>query len=224
LIKVELLLAAAPDASVQQSLAAAFHATSGARVTAHDPSLLSGLAHGQETQAAPPFGYLVELAFESEDAAMVQVGSLRDRLDPVGGIDRSASVVVAGKEFTVVAGDEPIMLGMALTRRDGMSRAAFTEYWRTSHADLGRQVPGSEGYRQVHLDETLTDTVAAALGFHGPRFDGMALAYYSTQTAFESIMANAEVTAALLADERTFIDHSRSAMIIGRTAAARRRG
>ena len=107
------------------------------------------------------------------------------------------------------------MLAMALTRRAGMSLADFTEYWSTKHADLGRQVPGSEGYRQVHLDTELTSQARELTGFDGPRFDGVALAYYSTEVTFQAIMANAEITDRLLEDERRFIDHSRAAMVVG---------
>lgn len=215
MVKIELLLATLGSASSDRSLQAALADGIGVRVTVHDPSLLSGLTHGDATESAPPFRYLVELACKREEADS-KIDWLRAGLDSVDGIDRASSAAVAGTEFTVVPGEEQIMLGMALTRTPAMTHEAFSEYWRTTHAELGRTVPGSEGYRQVHIDAALTDNVVRTLGFDGPRFDGIALAYYSSQAAFEAIMANTEVTSALLADERQFIDHSRAAMIVGR--------
>ena len=67
----------------------------------------------------------------------------------------------------------------------------------------------------MHLDTELTSQARELTGFTGPRFDGVALAYYSTEATFQAIMANAEITARLLEDERRFIDHSRAAMVVG---------
>jgi uncharacterized protein (TIGR02118 family) len=219
MMKIELLLAVAATASRDLAITSVLAGLRGARVTVHDPSLLAGLAHGEETESAPPFQYLVELACGSTRSATDVLAAARIRLNAIDGIDRPASTAVAGPEFTVVPGDQPIMLGMALTRRAGMSRDEFTQYWRTTHAELGRQVPGSEGYRQVHLDETLTNTARDTFEFGGPRFDGMAVAFYSSQAALEAIFSNSDVTSTLLADERNFIDHARSAMVVGRAPA-----
>jgi uncharacterized protein (TIGR02118 family) len=219
-IKIELLLASAGKVSPGSSVHAALSGGSGVRVTVHDPSLLSGLDHGEATASAPPFKYLVELACDSSVSATRPIDWVATRLQAVDGIDRARSTAIVGPEYTVVPGEEQIMLGMALTRRQDITGEAFSDYWRSTHAELGRSVPGSEGYRQVHLDSALTERARQVLGFGGPRFDGMALAYYSSQEAFEAIMANSEVTSALLADERRFIDHSKAAMIVGREPSA----
>lgn len=218
--KVELLLAGQQqDYSSELSvladdLASGFQQRGRVRTVAHDPSILSGLAHGAETAAAPPYVGLVEITLDEADTAGA-LTALAAPMDRAEWLDRAASTVVVGTELTVVPGDERIMLAMALTRRAGMSLAEFTEYWSTNHAALGRQVPGSEGYRQVHLDTELTSQARELTGFTGPRFDGVALAYYSTEATFQSIMANAEITGPLLEDERRFIDHSRAAIVIG---------
>jgi hypothetical protein len=219
-IKIELLLAVSPDVSPWSSMRTALAGRTDVRITVHDPSLLSGLAHGDATASAPPFRCLVELASDSAESASNSIDRVTTRLRSVDGIDRARSSAIAGLEYTVVSGEEQIALGMALTRRQDMTLEAFSDYWRNTHAELGRSVPGSEGYRQVHLDLALTEHARQSLGFGGPRFDGLALAYYSSQAAFEAIMANAEVTSALLADERRFIDHSKAAMIVGRQPAA----
>lgn len=205
-----------PDPSDFSTIASELTTSTGttARAVVHDARILSGLAHGAETDNAPPFAGLIEL--DAEDPSSELFRSVAKILDAAPWIDAAKSSIVVGSEFTVVAGDEPIVLAMALTRREGMSADEFLDYWRTTHADLGRQVPGSEGYRQIHLDEPLTETARQLCGFAGPQFDGIALACYSTDAAFRSVLANAEVAGPLLEDERNFINHDRSAMIIGR--------
>jgi hypothetical protein len=163
---------------------------------------------------APPFAGFVEI--DAAGDAEVLLPALAGALAAATWVDVPDSSVVIGSEFTVVPGDGPLMLAMALTRRNGMTLEDFTEYWSTKHAELGRQVPGSEGYRQVHLDADLTATARRLTGFGGPVFDGLALAYYSDDKALLTILANPEVTATLLEDERRFIDHSKAALIVGR--------
>lgn len=104
---------------------------------------------------------------------------------------------------------------MALRRRDELSRPEFQRYWSTDHAELGRQVPGSQGYRQVHTDAALTDEARRVLRLNGPDYDGVAVACYADQAAFLGIMANEAVVQRLLEDERRFIDHSAAAMVVG---------
>jgi hypothetical protein len=180
------------------------------RLIPHDPSILAGLAHGEETAQAPPFQAVLMATLDGP-------AELEARLARVPWLDRPRSTVVAGAEYVVVEGDQPIVLAMALTRKPDSSHEDFVRHWSTTHADLGRQVPGSEGYRQLHLDPELTARAGDALGFGGPDFDGVALAYYSSRDAVLAILANAEVTETLLEDERRFIDHSRAAMVIGAT-------
>lgn len=213
------LLLSTPDCSDPsdiRAVAAELAATTGsaARTVIHDAEILSGLAHDTETDNAPPFGGLIELDSESTSSDLFAVMSRI--LDAAPWIHAANSSVVVGSEFTVVSGDEPIRLAMALTRRDGMSTDDFIKYWSTTHADLGRQVPGSEGYSQIHPDGTLSESARQIWGFDGPQFDGIALACYSTDATFRSVMANTEVAGQLLEDERNFINHARSAMIIGR--------
>ncbi len=184
------------------------------RGVTHDASILSGLAHESETDDAPPFAGFIEL--DADLTAPGLLSSLTQTLRAQACLDSERSTVLVGSEFIVVPGDQPIVLAMALTRRDGMTPEDFLEYWSTTHAELGRRVPGSEGYRQIHLDTALTETVWQQAGFGGPRFDGIAMACYSTDAAFRAVLADTEVAGPLLEDEKKFIDHQRSAMVIGR--------
>ncbi len=207
------LLFLATDQDIVQERWAELANAPASRLVVHDPSILAGLAHEEETAQAPPFRAVLTATLDGPN----ELASLATRLARTEWLDRSRSAVVAGSEFVVVEGDQPIVLAMALTRKAELRREQFVDHWSTTHADLGRQVPGSEGYRQLHLDPVLTGEARALLGFGGPEFDGVALAYYSSRDAALAILADVEVTATLLEDERRFIDHSRAAMVIGAT-------
>ena len=109
------------------------------------------------------------------------------------------------------------MLAMALTRKNPLTRAEFQLHWATKHAELGRRVPGSQGYRQVHTDATLTEPARSAVGVGNLDFDGVALAYYADSAELRGILANPSIVEPLLEDERRFIDHERSTLVVGRT-------
>jgi EthD domain len=203
-------LVAAVQADLQQALPAA-------TVTAwrHDPTALGGLAHGDETAQAPAFVALVQVERIAPERLSEVLDVLAAQLASYGQLDRDRSSVVVGEELVVVPGEQPLMLAMALPRRDSLDRVEFQRYWSTSHAELGRRVPGSQGYRQVHTKAAVTDEARRVLGVGGPDFDGVAVACYADRAAFLSIMANEAVIGQLLEDERKFIDHSRAAMVVG---------
>jgi hypothetical protein len=181
----------------------------------HDPTALGGLAHGEETAQAPTFVALVQVQGIEPERLGAVLDVIAARLAIDGRLDHDRSSVVVGAELVVVPGEQPVMLAMALRRRDELSRAEFQQYWSTTHAALGRQVPGSQGYRQVHTDAAATDEARRVLALNGPDFDGVAVACYADRAAFLSIMANEAVVEQLLEDERKFIDHRQAAMVVG---------
>ena len=185
------------------------------RAVVHDATALGGLAHGDETASAPTFVALLQIRQLPNEQLPQMLDALAGQLDQWPWLDRERSTVVVGPELVVVPGEQPLLLAMALRRWDAMSRAEFQRYWSTNHAELGRQVPGSQGYRQVHTDSALTDPARGILGMNGPDFDGVAVACYADQSAFLGIMANEAVVQRLLEDERKFIDHSAAAMVVG---------
>ena len=186
-----------------------------ARVVVHDSNVLGGLAHGDETASAPTFTALLQLRQLPNGLVPQALDALVAQLDQWQWLARERSTVVVGPEIVVVPGEQPLLLAMALRRKDSMSRPEFQRYWSTNHAELGRQVPGSQGYRQVHTDAALTDQTRRVLGVNGPDYDGVAVACYADQAAFLGIMANEAVVQRLLEDERKFIDHSAAAMVVG---------
>ncbi len=182
---------------------------------AADAGLLGGdTTHGAETAAGPAFTAAVHLSFEdgAPEPELVLQG-LAKTLDGVA--DPSACAVVAGTEHIIVPGQQQLLLAMAIRRLPELTHERFEEHWSTVHADLGRSVPGSEGYRQVRTDDALIRRVAPASGFGLVDLDGAALAYYSSHEAMLRILGDPDVSGRLMEDERTFIDHSSSALVCG---------
>lgn len=192
------------------------------RAVVHDATALGGLAHGDETANAPTFIALLQIRQLPNKLLAQALDALAAQLDQWPWLDRERSTVVAGPELVVVPGEQPLLLAMALRRQVTMSRPEFQRYWSTNHAELGRQVPGSQGYRQVHTDAARTNQARGILKLNGPDYDGVAVACYADQAAFLGIMANEAVVERLLEDERKFIDHSAAAMVVGYDADKQR--
>jgi uncharacterized protein (TIGR02118 family) len=84
-----------------------------------------------------------------------------------------------------------------ITRKDGMSVAAFQSYWRDVHAPLIARTPGLRRYIQAHaLPETYDE--------QPPAYDGLAEAWFDSLEAFDAAVATAEWQAAV-ADAPNFI-------------------
>ena len=82
------------------------------------------------------------------------------------------------------------------------------EQWTASLADEDERV-------RVRTDDALIRRVAPASGFGLVDLDGAALAYYSSHEAMLRILGDPDVSGRLMEDERTFIDHSSSALVCG---------
>ena len=95
MIKVELLLAGQQQEHSSQisvlgdDLANGVQQHGRVRAVAHNPSILSGLAHGAETAAAPPFVGLVEITLDEGDTTTA-LATLATPMDRAGWIDRAA--------------------------------------------------------------------------------------------------------------------------------------
>jgi EthD domain len=227
LATVELFLAGRdnsqqPDEITRWSLAARNTVNAAdARAVVHDSGVLGGLAHGDETADSPTFLSLLQIRNVPGREVPELIQRLLTPLAQCEWVDRDRSTVVVGPEIVVVPGEQPLLLAMALRRKEPLTRSEFQRYWSTKHAELGRRVPGSQGYRQVHTDAALTNEARRVLAVNGPDYDGVAVACYADQHAFLGIMANAEVVGRLLDDERKFINHSASAMVVGYEADER---
>lgn len=111
-----------------------------------------------------------------------------------------------------------IKLTFCLVRLPHLSRAEFQRYWREHHAPLVRSHAGSLRLRRYVQSHTLPEDAApwltAARG--GPDgFDGVAELWWDSMADFTHRSPEAAAAgAALLADEKTFIDLARSPLFI----------
>jgi hypothetical protein len=180
-----------------------------------DPTRQS--AHGEEMEAAPSFDAVIELS--GEDLDQVALASAFEGVGPrlEDWVVPERSAAVAGTEHTFVEGSQPLRIVMGLRRLETLTSPAFHDYWLNTHGELGRKVPGSQGYRQFHADAEASARLAAAAGVAVDDFEGVAEAYFTDMDAFMAVMSRPEIVEPLLEDERRFIDHSRSAIGLFRT-------
>jgi uncharacterized protein (TIGR02118 family) len=113
-----------------------------------------------------------------------------------------------------------IKIVFCLHRRPELSREEFQTYWRSTHAPLVRSHADALGIRryvQVHsVDDAISTAVAGSR--HSPEpFDGVAELWLDSLEALMvagSSEAGRAAAAALLEDERRFIDLERSPLFL----------
>jgi uncharacterized protein (TIGR02118 family) len=113
-----------------------------------------------------------------------------------------------------------IKLVFCLRRRDDLSREEFQRYWLEQHGPLVRShadVLGIRRYVQVHsIDDGISLAVAGPRNPPAP-FDGVAELWFDDLEALAaagSTEAGRAAGAALLADERMFIDLESSPLFL----------
>jgi uncharacterized protein (TIGR02118 family) len=113
-----------------------------------------------------------------------------------------------------------IKLMFCLRRRDDFSREEFQRYWLEQHAALVRshaEALGIRRYVQVHsIDDGISLAIAGARNSPEP-YDGVAELWFDDLEAIVaagSTDAGQAASAALLADERTFLDLERSPLFL----------
>jgi uncharacterized protein (TIGR02118 family) len=99
-----------------------------------------------------------------------------------------------------------IKLVYCISRRTGMSLGEFSRYWREVHGPIGRRIPGLRRLVQSHRVR-LPQEVAST------DFDGMAELWFDDLAALEAARRSPEWRTSS-ADERNFIDHTRTALFI----------
>jgi EthD domain len=132
-------------------------------------------------------------------------------------IDRSASEVITGHELAVKSGTGHLWVVMPVRRLTSLSREAFQERWRTVHAEFGRRM-AAPGYRQIHAQPLPAGTGLGALVSINDH-DGAAVVSYGSEEEMERTRSSAEVARHALEDERRFIDHARSSLMVFRSCA-----
>jgi uncharacterized protein (TIGR02118 family) len=101
-----------------------------------------------------------------------------------------------------------------------MSRKDFKEYWMNKHGPFfmeNAETMGAKKYIQSHtLDTPLNEGLRTSRGML-PEYDGVAEVWFESEQALMEGMSSPEgqkLGAALLEDEKNFIDHSRSSAFI----------
>lgn len=114
-----------------------------------------------------------------------------------------------------------IKLTFCLMRRPELSREEFQKYWFENHAPLVRSHQDAlriRRYVQLHsMTSPLNDAIAASRGAPG-MYDGVAELWWDSvedMTAGASSPEGVAAGAALLEDERKFIDLARSPLWLG---------
>ncbi|MBL4770643.1 MAG: EthD domain-containing protein [Planctomycetes bacterium] len=109
---------------------------------------------------------------------------------------------------------------MCITRHASMTREQFREYWEKQHGPYfmkNADKMGAKRYVQGHTMNTPLNEGLRASRDMRPAYDGVAEVWFDSE---ESLMAGMstpegmELGAALLEDERNFIDHSKSTAFI----------
>ena len=114
-----------------------------------------------------------------------------------------------------------IKLTFCLRRLPHLSRDQFQAYWRTIHAPLVAKHANAIGIRRYVQSHTSSDPDFAGLaesrGSAGSEYDGVAELWWESKEALFAVLSTPEgqaAGAALLADERNFIDLPNSPLFI----------
>ena len=109
---------------------------------------------------------------------------------------------------------------MCITRKPGMTREEFRDYWMNNHGPFFMANAGTMGakkYVQSHtLNSPLNDGLRDSRNMQ-PEYDGVAEVWFESEEALVNGMSTPEgqkLGAALQEDEGNFIDHSRSCAFI----------
>jgi len=113
-----------------------------------------------------------------------------------------------------------VKLVFCVKRRDGMSVEDFQAYWFEQHGPLVREHAGVLGIRryvQTHGRPTPVDDALRASRGAPEAYDGVAELWFDSIESLATAAASAEgqaAGAALLEDERRFIDHQGSPLFL----------
>jgi len=111
---------------------------------------------------------------------------------------------------------------MCITRHPDKTRAQFQDYWLNQHAPLFKSFATefrAKKYIQDHtLDSPLNDALRESRGMT-QAYDGVAVVWFESEEELVAAMSSPEgqkISATLLADENTFIDHAKSTAFLAK--------
>lgn len=169
---------------------------------------VSTLPHIAESPALSEIPDAILTIRDTPDRMAAAVKDLADRLESVANTGRSSAV--AGYRHVILPGGGPVRLFFGLRRLEHLSRAEFQHYWLYVHADFGRRLLPPFSYHQVHVESEQTKAAARAAGVAASPLDGIVEVHFPDVAASIAQLSRPDVSSEALADERNFIDHSRS--------------
>lgn len=178
------------------------------------PNPVRRIPHAQHVSATA-FDAIVELssgvdAREPFERALGLIGRGVNTL-----VNRADSAVIAGIGHPITSGAGPCLLAYAIRRPTDLGRDEWSRHWLTTHAQIGREVPGLKAYVQLHSRREDNQWAARAAGGLGiADFDGVALTEYAGPEEFVEILSQSEVVDVALHDEFQFIEPSKSTMTL----------
>ena len=161
--------------------------------------------HSDDPFVAPVRRLLSRSRWDVLSQPLRQYQVMSDRTVPPGGATYGLTV---------------IKLLFALRRLPGMTREEFLRYWLEEHGPLVRSHAPALGVRRYVQTHTLPDEIHADLrsSRDAPEpYDGVAELWFDSLESIAAVMSSPEgltAGAALLEDERRFIDHSRSPIFL----------
>ncbi len=172
--------------------------------------VLEDLAHAKAIKGAQDrWDAILSFEADSIDQAEVQVRALADRVR--GMSDGARSTVLATRRHAIVPGEKPVILSFVLRRLPHLAPPQFYDYWLNTHADYGRRnIQPPRSYAQLHSDAEASARLTTAAGFAVRDYMGVAECTFPSIADFQAQLQRVEVARDALADERNFIDHSRS--------------
>ena len=109
---------------------------------------------------------------------------------------------------------------MCMTRHPDMSREEFKDYWMNKHGPFfmknAAAMRAKKYVQSLTLDTPLNEGLRSSRGML-PEYDGVAEVWFESEEDLMQGMSSTEgqkLGAALLEDERNFVDHSKSSAFI----------
>lgn len=115
-----------------------------------------------------------------------------------------------------------IKMVYCLTRKEGLTRDQFQEYWRNQHAETVKaraDAIGMKRYVQSHTYDTPMNAGVASVRGGLDAYDGIMEGWWDSEEQAMSALTTSQgvqAMAELLEDEKRFIDHSRSPIFLTR--------
>jgi uncharacterized protein (TIGR02118 family) len=109
---------------------------------------------------------------------------------------------------------------MCLTRHPNMTREQFQDYWKNNHGPFFMRnadaMRAKKYVQSLTVDTPLNEGLKNSRGML-PEYDGVAEVWFDSEADLIEAMSSPEgqkLSAALLEDEKIFIDHSKSSAFI----------